>query len=301
MPAPIALFTYKRLDTLKQTIIHLQKNKMASESVLYIFCDGAKNPTDEPHVKEVHDYIESVDGFKEVYALKSKKNRGCANSIIKGISDVLDKHESVIIVEDDLTTTANFLCFMNKALEFYKQNERVLSISGYSLDLDSLGKRPNDTYFLPRGWPWGWATWKNRWENVDWDVKDYKEHRRNPKERKGFSRGGSDLNRMLRKQMEGELDAWDIRWFYHQYKTDTLTLYPTHSKVTNIGFDAMATHSSGSVKRWLPVLDESASCDFEFKKEVVIDKETHRLFLTKMGLTARILAKVGYYLNRTFK
>ncbi|QCW98801.1 sugar transferase [Aggregatimonas sangjinii] len=301
MPVPIALFTYKRLDTLKQTIIHLRQNKMASESDLYIFCDGAKNPIDEPHVKKVHRYIESVDGFKKVYIVKSKKNRGCANSIIKGVSDVLAEHESVIVVEDDLFTTPNFLCFMNKALEVYQHNERVLSISGYSLDLDSKERRPNDTYFLPRGWPWGWATWKTRWENVDWEVKDYEEHRRSSKKRKEFSRGGSDLNRMLRKQMEGELDAWDIRWFYHQYKTDTLTLYPTHSKVINVGFDAMATHSKTSNKRFFPVLDESSSCDFKFNDEVEIDKETHRLFLTKMGLRARILAKVGYYLDKTVK
>jgi hypothetical protein len=45
--APILLFTYKRLETLKKTVDALLQNKLACESELFIFSDSHKNEIDK--------------------------------------------------------------------------------------------------------------------------------------------------------------------------------------------------------------------------------------------------------------
>ena len=295
-PAPILLFTYKRLDALKNTIAALKKNDLASESDLFIFSDGPKQLKDKDIIDQIRAFLKTIEGFKSVTISASPTNKGLANSIIGGVTTVMEKSETVIVLEDDLLTTPNFLTYMNKALSEYTAEKKIFSISGYSFDLRSKDQNPNTTYLLNRGWSWGWATWRDRWENVDWEVASYKEFSENKIERKEFAKGGSDLNAMLDKQMSGKLDSWAIRWFYHQFKTGGLTLYPLGSKIYNDGFDEFATHTNGSEKRYLPYLDKEHQMNFDFPKEIAISKEYQKKFQSKMGIIARIKSKIeGFF------
>lgn len=106
--APIVLFTYKRHDTLKLTVEALQQNFLAEQSDLYIFSDAGKCENDEKAVKAVRDYIHSITGFKSVILNESLTNKGLAKSIIDGVSQVLQIHETVIVLEDDLVSTNRF-------------------------------------------------------------------------------------------------------------------------------------------------------------------------------------------------
>ncbi|GGH56542.1 hypothetical protein HNQ91_000026 [Filimonas zeae] len=289
--APILLFTYKRLDTLRNTVEALKKNKLAEESELFIFSDAARSEKDASIVNEVRRYIHSISGFKKIHITAAEKNKGLAPSIIEGVSQVLESFDSVIVLEDDLLTTPNFLFFMNQCLIKYAQEPDAFSISGYSFNLGSSGDG-NDAYFINRGWSWGWATWKDRWNKVDWEVKDYQAFKLDTKAQKEFAKGGSDLNAMLDKQMSGNLDSWAIRWFYHQFRTKGLTIYPVLSKVYNDGFDQFATHTSGSGRRYLPALDKEGSMNFSLPARVEIDSYYQRSFNKKMGITARIISKL---------
>src|ERR1700761_3304977 len=96
-PAPILLFTYKRLDVLKQTIDALKDNYLALESDLFIFSDGAKYVNDELIVNEIRLYLRQLSGFKSINITESKTNKGLANSIISGVSEIIAQYESVIV------------------------------------------------------------------------------------------------------------------------------------------------------------------------------------------------------------
>lgn len=297
--APVLLFAYKRLDTLKKTVTALQSNVLAKDSHLFIFSDAAKNIDDISIVNDVRNYISTISGFANVHIIESKNNKGLANSIIQGVSEVLRTYENVIVLEDDLITTPNFLSFMNLALEKYKSNQKVYSISGYSFNLGNKVNNHFDSYFINRGWSWGWATWKDRWQRVDWNVEDYNTFKADTQKRKAFGKGGSDLNKMLRHQMEGKLDSWAIRWFYHQFKVGGLTLYPKYSKVYNIGFDNLATHTNGSNKRYQPVMDTYNTSQFNFPEEINIDSYYQGKFQRKMGILSRIKSKIETLLQFT--
>jgi hypothetical protein len=289
--APVLLFTYKRVDVLKQTLAALQANTQAKDTELFVFSDGWKNETDKRGVQGVREYLKEVEGFKRIVVRESPSNKGLANSIIEGVSQVIDQYGKVIVLEDDLITTPNFLSFMNACLDKYKSESQVFSISGYSFNLSETTNEAESGYFLYRGWSWGWATWRDRWNDIDWMVKDYASFLKNSTLQKKFARGGSDLNAMLRKQMNGKMDSWAIRWFYHQFKVNGLTFYPVYSKVYNIGFGEDATHTTGSDKRYIPRLDKSFSESYAFPTRVEISSFFQKKFLQKMGIRSRIKSR----------
>ena len=290
--APIIIFTYRRVTTLQMLVRSLLKNPEASSSEVYFFCDGSKGDEDAADVHDVQEFVKQVSGFRQIHLHFSESNKGLARSVIKGVSEVLKKHENAIVIEDDLEVSANFLSFMNQSLDRYKNSHAVYSISGYCFDLKVKVKEDVDAYFLNRGWSWTWATWRDRWETVDWEVKDYAAFSGNKSQRKAFSELGSDVNLMLDRQMNGQIDSWAIRWVYQQFKVQGLTLYPKVSKVYNHGFDEVATHNVGSNRRYITFIDKSTRRHFEWPKEVVVTEEYQRAFKRKMSIAQRIVSRL---------
>jgi hypothetical protein len=106
---------------------------------------------------------------------------------------------------------------------------------------------------------------------------------------------------MLKRQMTGQLDSWAIRWFYHQYKVQGLTLYPLLSKVYNDGFDDMATHTRGANNRYQPLLDETVRYEFAFPDTVGITPIYQKRFQKKLGIRARIISKYQTMIGNLLK
>jgi len=209
---------------------------------------------------------------------------------------MLVKYETVIVLEDDLKTTPNFLNYMNEALNKYSCDQSVFSICGYAFDLKN-NNYSYDAYFLNRPWPWSWATWADRWHEIDWDVKDYSTFINDKSAQREFAKGGSDLNDMLKRQMNGQMDSWAIRWTYHQFKVGGISLFPTKSKVFNLGFDEFATHTTGSSNRYTPNLDDGQHKVFNFPSDIYVTPEFQKKLQIKMGYFARAKSKIQTYFN----
>jgi hypothetical protein len=170
---------------------------------------------------------------------------GCAGNIIDGISQVLGEHDRVIVVEDDLELSPHFLYFMNRALHTYRERDDIISISAASPPPQALGiagDQPFDVYLAPRSVPWGWATWRNRWQEVDWCMKGYAARRWNLAWRRRMARGGNDLLAMLADQIAGRIDSWNVRFNHAQAMARSYSLYPRHSYVRNAGLDGSGLH-----------------------------------------------------------
>jgi hypothetical protein len=293
--APICLFTYNRISETIKTIEALQNNFLAKQSHLYIYSDGGKDDEDFEKISKVRDYLHSVSGFKSINIFESLNNKGLANSVIAGVSKVLENHDKIIVLEDDLVSSPNFLNFLNQSLEFYEKDNNIFSISGYTLNLPSLpGKK--DYYFGYRASSWGWGIWSDRWNEIDWNVSDYDNFKNNKEAIKKFKRGGSDLPRMLKNQITGKIDSWAIRFCYHQSKNNIFTVFPTKSKLISIGFSEAATNTIGT-KRFNTPLDEELKIEFEFQNFENIDKNIINEFASKFSIKSRIQNQ----LNKFFK
>src|SRR5262249_29728579 len=141
-----------------------------------------------------------------------------------------------MVFEDDLVLAPGAVRFIDEGLERYEREPRAFSVSAYRYGRDG---KPG---FGRRFCSWSWATWRDRWQSVDWAVSDYSSFVKNPFARHAFNRGGDDLCDMLDTQMDGLIDSWAIRMNYAQFKAGGLTLFPARSLIENRGFDGSGTH-----------------------------------------------------------
>lgn len=288
--APVVLFTYKRLDTLVQTVQCLQNNYLAQDTELFIFCDGGKNPSDDEKVSAVQQYCEKIQGFKSTTVYKSTVNKGLANSIKLGVTQILKTHGKAIVLEDDLKTTPNFLDYMNQALETYQTVPEVFSVSGYTFPLEREGLQ-QDIFFHPRGSSWGWATWADRWNTVNWQILETVSIADMSKAKDM----GSDWVPLIRKVKAQTNDSWAIPWIVNQCLQGTFTVYPTSSKISNIGFGPEATHTQKSNHRFLTTLDDGSQRQFRMNPKVYRHPKLIRQFNHRLSYWYRAYSLLHFY------
>lgn len=244
MYAPILLVGFNRPDHLSRAISSLAANAEASKSELFIAIDGPRFEADDSLVLATRDVAKSVSGFLEVHLLFSEKNLGLAESVIKNISYVLEKHAAIVVVEDDLQVSKHFLRYVNCGLDKYRSDVRVASIHGYQYPIGNVG---NACGFLRGADCWGWGTWKDRWESTNFDGEYLLAEFKSQKLRWKFDYFGLVNNsRMLEQQIAGEIDSWAIRWHASMFLQNRLTLFPPRSLVLNTGLDGSGTHEGES-------------------------------------------------------
>ena len=253
--APICLFVYNRPLHTYRTIGALLRNELAAESDLIVFSDGAKTKKDFQNVKEVRELIRSIQGFNSVSVFERTENIGLANSIIAGVTDVVEKHGKIIVLEDDIVTSPLFLRFMNEALSLYSIEEVVASIHGYVYPIDNLPT----TFFLRGADCWGWATWARAWSIFEPNgEKLLAEIKQRKLDREIDFNHSTNYVKMLINQINGKNDSWAIRWHISAFLKEKLTLYPGTSFVNNIGNDFSGQHSVASGK-----FNSKMICEYE--------------------------------------
>ena len=238
--APIVLFTYNRLEHTQQTVEALQKNVYAKESDLFIYSDGAKKDDDINTVNEIRNYLHTIDGFKSVKIIERIKKWGLARNIIDGVTKIVNEYGKIIVLEDDIVTSKYFLKYMNDALAVYKNESRVMMVSGYMFPV--ADEKLTNTYFLPIMSSWGWATWKRSWDlyerNPEKLVKEYAEEK--------ISRFNLedtyDFWRQVTDNYDKTIHSWAIFAYEMMFRQNGVCLFPSLSLVHNVGFDNSGVH-----------------------------------------------------------
>jgi hypothetical protein len=238
--APIALFVYKRPDHTRKALDALIKNPEFSASKFFVYCDGPRHDTDISLVQAVRDLVRSYS-LPNIVQVERDRNLGLANSIITGVTELCNKYGKVIVLEDDLITSKYFLKNMNNALNFFEHDKNIWSISGYTSSLKNCDDFNQEYFFSPIACSWGWGTWKNRWERVNWDTRSYNIAKKDISE---FSKLGRQFPLMLELQIKGKIDSWAIRWCYNSFINRAKTVYFIKSNICNIGHDGSGTNCS---------------------------------------------------------
>lgn len=238
--APIVLFVYNRPRHTERTLNSLSKNILAKKSNLFIYCDGPKiNEEDQNILSAIRDtrlVVKKENRFKSVKVFCSEVNKGLADSIIDGVSEIVGQYGKIIVLEDDLITSSGFLKYMNDALEMYKDEKKVMHISGYCFPIKN--KMPS-TFFLKPATCWGWATWENSWihfkkapskqiseiEKID----GWKEFT--------FNYSYRSYKDQLFQNKSNKINTWAIFWYASIFLKGGICLHPYPSLVQNIGTD----------------------------------------------------------------
>lgn len=293
MYAPIVLFAFNRLEPLKACVASLLCNTEAEETDLIVFVDGprANKDGEAEKVEAVRLFAESITGFKSLETHFSDSNKGLGPSLIAGITEVMNRYGRAIVVEDDLNCSTNFLSFLNQGLDFYEKEKNVFSISGETVRVVSPKENHYDNYFAPRSGCWGWATWKDRWDRVDWDLEDWSTVKKNHRAFNNW--GGSDCYSLLNGWHIGKNKSWAIRFNYSQFILGATSVFPFVSKVSNEGFETDGTNCKKvRYNRFTMTSDKTGNKKFVFDPNVREDSRIVKQRLKPARLSVRLFSKI---------
>ncbi len=274
--APVVVFAYNRPQHLQRTLDALAACRLAARSEVHVFADGPKKPAAAEAVADVRRVLaqeSAADRFAAFHVQASEVNLGLANSIIRGVGQVIAAHGKVIVLEDDLLVSADFLEFMNDCLVFYKDDSSIGVVTGFCPLTSLPSGYAEDVFVVHRNSSQGWGTWARVWQDVDWSASGIEKMNRDWLLRRAFNREGNDRYDRLRRQLAGRMDSWSIRFGLSLFMRGLGTVYPTVNRIANIGYDGSGIHSGTGT----PKNEQIAEASYTLRK-VGIDARIQRAF-----------------------
>jgi LPS sulfotransferase NodH len=268
MFAPVVISVYTRLAHFKNAIDSLKKNSIANKSNLIIYSDAASRQEDIEPVQKVREYAKKIVGFRTVTVIERPVNYGGVNNAFKGVLQVIRIFKRAIFIEDDIETAPGFLMFMNEALDFYNDNQKVISITGYSPPLNISEYISNDFFVMNRFCGWGSGLYERTAVLLSKQISQVEFDDLHDKNI--LCEFGQDVLEMVKKEVAGELDAADVRCMFHQAVGNLATIYPRNSLVQNCGHDGTGYHC-GKTKRFQHLTLWKKTENFEFSDNLNID------------------------------
>lgn len=266
--APLVVFTFTRVQHTKEVLKALSNCIGAKQSKLYIHIDAPRNEGERLKSEQLKDFYQSIkNDFKYVEVVEQKKNLGCDKSMLYMMDFIFKKYSRVIVLEDDDLPHSDFINYMNTMLNKYEKDTSIAGISGYCPPISIHDDYPYSVFKSFRGASWGWATWKENWNSIDWQAKKYNSLKYSFTKRRKFSRGGQDMFPMLLTALERkQFPHWDIVRCFDLFNKNKYFIYPTESLVKNIGFDGTGSNC-GITRKYDVNLD-----NVKFNYELVPDK-----------------------------
>ncbi|WP_249877631.1 sugar transferase [Niallia circulans] len=187
------------------------------------------------------DLIEDIEWCK-IHKFFREDNIGLANSIINGINLIIEKgYDRFIVIEDDCVPKEGFVEYMLKALEYYEDNDKVMHISGFGLPIKKYTE--SDVYCTPYPCSWGWGSWAKTWKECDFNqTENYRQLLKNEDLKKKFNYSGEAFSDFLQMQLDGKVNSWLIRWYYHIFMKNGTCIWSYNSYIENMGFDGSGVH-----------------------------------------------------------
>ena len=296
--APIAITVYDRLDCFKRCIAHLKKNLYANKSSIFVYSDGALKTKDNVKVNEIRDYVKKIRGFKSVKLIAHNKNFGSFQNSRIALKEMSNNFVSFIILEDDIITSPKFLKFVNEALIFYNNSQKVLSVSGYNIPFFKNESELYKSHFF-NGWGVGFWSKKLLLQELDNVKKPYLDMLKNGLKSK-VKKIHPKLPVLLKKIDNGK-DLTDIHLTYLMIKNNWYQIRPIKSLTKNVGFDGRGVNS-GVDQRFLDseFSDETVVINNDFEYKLSDDKQYYFYFNPKINFISKIFL-ILYKLKRKLR
>jgi hypothetical protein len=302
---PVLFLIFSRPST---TQIVFEEIRKAKPSKLFVAADGPRKdvPGEQERCETARAVISKVDWDCEVKTLYRDENLGCGRAISEGITWFFDHVEEGIILEDDTKPSPEFFRFCAEMLEYYRDDDRVMEVSGSSLPTRFTENCPYSYYFSDWDHIWGWATWKRAWKHYDYSMKRYPEIAE-----KGLLQGNYTsiyeqyhMEHLLNKghYENDRVTWWDIQWGFARKINSGLAAVSSKNLVVNLGFGEDATNTiDGSQWNGLKI----EKMEFPLKhpnfvmRDKIIDGEVFRKYSTtafsRLRHTIRYLTPAWFY------
>lgn len=280
---PVLFLIFNRPETTRLVFEAIRKVKPKQ---LFIAADGprANKEGEAEKCLQTRLIVENIDWDCSVKTLFRDKNMGCGKAVSGAISWFFEHVEEGIILEDDCLPNNSFFEYCATMLDYYRNNEKVMFISGDSALSEKFADPKNETYYfsaIPR--VWGWATWKKCWDSYIFDFSKTSSYSFHKKLKNYF-----DDKRMINfwrwtffRMQHQDIDTWDYQWGFSIWMKNGLAVTPFVNMISNIGFGTDATHTTGdeeSTRNNLPVYEIESIIHPQTIKQ---NKELDLLMLSK--------------------
>jgi hypothetical protein len=279
MRTEVALLLYNRVD---HGLAVLDSLVLAGVPHVRAFMDHS----DDSAVQDAQERL--LQGIAErrtisVDVHRHQRHLGLARSVRYALDEVFAHSESAILLEDDCVVRPGGLPFFLEGLGALQNDHRVRSLCGYLFPCPFI-RSASEPLLLRRFCTWGWATWRDRWQDYDPDVARAVDRLATRNIR--LEDVGADLATLCRSDefLSNRADIWSISWILEHYATGTYSVYPCDSMIKNIGFDGSGRNCRPSRDFATGAADGPATWSFTQLFHCVENEEMLKRFLCEHGL-----------------
>ena len=246
----ILIIGFKRPDLLVNRVLELDVEKVEN---LYISIDGGE----ESHTVDTEKFKDFAErklaSIPNFIINHESKNLGLVRHVTSSITKVLEKHQYIIVIEDDVKVSESFLENMLAGLTYLRNKHTNGIVSGWS---------PAPVPFLRNKWRktkyayiWGWSCSREVWKDYNFDLstENIYECLEKSQSWRAYSRFQKIqwMSRFIRMQ-NNPMVTWDVQFFYHCIKNDFLMISPLFTMTGNQGFeDERAAHTHGTKPKFI--------------------------------------------------
>ena len=260
---PVVIFLYKKLASVE---IILNKLCKSAPSTVYIVMDGPEDLKTRERQNEIMEVISIFNFTVPFQIIRPKVHLGIRTIIQFGLNKVFETEERAIILEDDTLPSPLFFNFCEKMLNQFENESTVGCINGSNLGIEA-GKQH---YFMSKlSLPfWGWATWKNRWEQFPEKYDFWLKFRAQQSNHEIFEESTLAIfDRFVKKDK-----SWDVKWAMYLLASSLRTVFPGENLISNVGFTGEATFTNISNSSFSNLAaEESTFGEEDFKEEIRLE------------------------------
>jgi hypothetical protein len=272
MNTPVAFFIFNRPDT---TVKVFEAIRRVAPRKLLVVADGPRPERigEAEKCAATRAIIDSIDWGCELLTNYSNENLGCKRRVSTGLDWVFNTVEEAILLEDDVLPHPTFFRYCEELLNYYRNNEQVMAISGQNVQFGR--KRTDCSYYFSQYFHcWGWASWRRAWRHCDVQMKQWPGSRDKHFLEKLFSdkRAVRYWKDHFQATYNGHFDTWDYQWMFACWINNGLTVVPDINLVSNIGFGAEATHTTVNANENLYANMLTESMSFPLKHPCMVTR-----------------------------
>ena len=240
MKIPVLIVGYAR----PKGVLRILEALKHYEANIYVYIDGQKSLNKNSKQIEFEDVVKNYvreNPNKTIEYCHLSQNVGAAVNVITSIDACFETEQELIILEDDLIISTDFLRFVEIAMPIMKDNLKVKMITGTNPFYEKTTQ--NVIHWTTYPLVWGWATSKSNWIEMRQAIFNPKINRTNFRDRRtlNFFRAGKNQS------LKGFVDAWDLPLAGSFHAQDWKTLVPPVNLISNVGFDEGATHTRENI------------------------------------------------------
>ena len=272
---PVVVIIFNRPD---KTKILYESLKYYKPSKLLIISDGPRNSfkDEKEKVAQSRKVFEKIDWECEVLFNISETNLGCRERIISGLNWVFDREEKAIILEDDCIPSEEFFTFMELMLSKYQANKKISSVCGTNF-LPDWSKTKDSYLYSKYCHVWGWGTWKDRWEKIDFNL-DRLDEIKKTKFLKGYLgtfRAYLYWHWIFNNVKKKKIDSWAYIWNFTNFINKSISIIPVTNLLSNIGIGKDSSHTRSLPYKYITAQESKKKLQFPLKypSNLLLDSE----------------------------